>query len=970
MQATSTPFKTMVEGADLMVAQKITMTLPLTRVNLCLTPSFEYGLGAKWTGIGSASTLSVSTAQAFVGTRSMRVVFPTAPSLPSFAFYTIIPARQFATYTVSAMVWIDPGGPGMTIYNGTGGNVVTATGSWQRIFTTLTSDSVGHLQVFIGNVPPSTAGQGVYIDAVLIEEGSVVGSYFDGSFANASWRGAPEDSPSVLDISPYSDFTVPLVTCRTNRAITTDMPDGTRLTTGYPSASADFTLGGPQVVTDEGLSAADVLNPYNSSSPLYRTDIKRSPVVIQEGLYPGTGAAPELVTTFTGLLDNCDSDPVAGTAQITCVDNRSLLRTLPKLPPVAATMDVPHGTFASPLLSVFSPGLRSSWVIDALLRANNILSSPGQRAACKLYASLAGSAYPTLYSSGGYPVQATNSGQYNVQSTSTPMLFVPGAFNSDVCRDVDIYASLATNNDTSFSDEIAVNPGEGYFVEWWMYTALPDTSVTGLLSQMSVQLQATDGHYGVNYSTQIGFTPITALSWTFQDAAGSNHTVTTSGGWQQFSVAVSYSGTFPSSMTATTTLWIDRVLVNTWSTSIGAVPSFNTMDAVSINSEYPMEAFQITAEAAGSPAPAFVPDAFLDASLNALIATVPLSGDPWQIVQQLAEAESAIAGFDELGIFRFTNRNSLAANISVRTVSSQKSLKTVHSATDASTFANRVTANVNVLSRSAFQAVWSASAATFRIESLQTKIIVVNATDAVVGMSTLIGVLPIGGITPTNPISGYRAARLPDGTGGQITDLTMQLRQLTPTQIQITIQNPHSFPVFLVTPSNVGYPVTSVGQPALAIGGEFIQASGSAVDASGTVSTATAADSQWPPAGEGGAASSATGEVALTLPDNPWRQDLASCQSTTDDNLSDLYRSRPMLTNISLVADPRLQLIDRVTLLMPEGFIDDDVILTQITTTTGSGQWDQTVNARAVAPPGAWVMGAVGRSEMGVATYV
>jgi hypothetical protein len=33
-----------------------------------------------------------------------------------------------------------------------------------------------------------------------------------------------------------------------------------------------------------------------------------------------------------------------------------------------------------------------------------------------------------------------------------------------------------------------------------------------------------------------------------------------------------------------------------------------------------------------------------------------MEGDPWQVIQQIADAEFAVAGFDESGMFRFKNR--------------------------------------------------------------------------------------------------------------------------------------------------------------------------------------------------------------------------------------------------------------------------------------------------------------------------
>lgn len=978
MQTTSTAFKTMVEGNELVVEQQVTLTLPITRTNKCTTPSFENGIGT-WGPAGAvAPALSVSSTQAWVpgSTHSLRAVFGSSGVANSgITQYPLKLARAGSWFAVTCMVKLDASCPALTILNGSGTNVVSTTGSWQQLHTylnTLVAADYADLDLFIVNNAGTTAGVGYNLDGILIEEvasSSVpFGAYFDGTFANAYYAGVPDQSISVLNVDPYPDVSLAIESLTTDRQLTTDMPDGTRLVTGYPTAQTTLVLSGLVDQTDETKTAAWLLNPNETTSPLYRLPLAGSPITVKAGLVPGNGTT-ELLTSFTGYVDDPVIDAVAGTVTLTCLDNRTVLRSVPALPAVAAVMQVPSAVG----LGGNAPGLTSLWVLDSVLRANGYYSSPGPRVGANLlfYASFAGSAYPQVYRPAGYPVFASSSAQWDDElfSATPPMQFVAGAFNTQVCRDVEINASFAQwLPQYPSATNIDLQPGGGYFHEWWMNTLWPDVSnFGGVYPATAIIVVLTDLDGNGLYGSTIGITPVTATTATLTAADGSTHTISTAQAFQQFSVQVTFGGSLGAE-TATTTLYLDRVLVGSWTGSISTPPAGTTADTIDIISPYTMEAFQTTNELAGVPLASFTANAVLDESLNNLFATVDLTGqDPWRVIQDLAEAELAIAGFDELGVFRFTNRQSLQTFTSQRTVTSVSSLKTAQIESGLSLVAQHVTANVNVLALSTYQAVWNANTV-YQILANQTITITALLTSPACAISTLVSIIPTGGITPTQVFSGWRAAKNADGSGGAITTgVSMTVAPSTPTTIVVTLTNTNPFPVYLVTPAGAGYPVGSVGQPALAIAGSFIVAVGTSTDLTTTTSAGLLADSQWPTASEGGAPASAP---ALQLPDNAWRQDLPSVQSLTDDTLADLYRPRPILKNLTIVADPSLQLGDRVTINDPDGTrMLDDVVVTGITTVSSASDWTQTLTVRSISLPGSWIMGQVGRSEMGVATY-
>lgn len=133
-----------------------------------------------------------------------------------------------------------------------------------------------------------------------------------------------------------------------------------------------------------------------------------------------------------------------------------------------------------------------------------------------------------------------------------------------------------------------------------------------------------------------------------------------------------------------------------------------------------------------------------------------------------------------------------------------------------------------------------------------------------------------------------------------------------------------------------------------------------------------AAESQWPPASEGGAAANPRGEKALTLSQNDWLQDLDVGQDLADDLLADMAKPRPLVRSVSIVADPSIQLGDKVTLVDPNvsRMASEDAMVFAIQLKISRSDWTQLLDLRMVAPPGGWIMGKPGRSEMGVSTYV
>jgi hypothetical protein len=184
------------------------------RVNLCNNPSFEIGSTTGWSSY-NLSTLSIATTVSPpFGANALSVAVANNTRGAIYVPPTIVPA--LTTVTISAYV---KGTTGATILfsgrptgtdnsyisEGNGAISVTLTSGWQRISTTFTGPSVA-FKPAIQFYTTSSGADTFYIDGVLIETGSTLLPYFDGSSTYGSWSGTSGNSTSkitrnLLDIS-------------------------------------------------------------------------------------------------------------------------------------------------------------------------------------------------------------------------------------------------------------------------------------------------------------------------------------------------------------------------------------------------------------------------------------------------------------------------------------------------------------------------------------------------------------------------------------------------------------------------------------------------------------------------------------------------------------------------------------------------------------------------------------------------
>lgn len=982
MQAVSDRFKATAASNERAVKHKVTVGFPPTvETNLLPNGGFEHGLDG-WVANSDAGTPTVTLTQdaahAYQGTHSMRVdvaaghgsasaqigAIDVKPGVDYALGLRVLTEEPLVNDLWLSLAWFDARDGVTQVGSVSSPTAVlpagTPAGTWElAAFSGMAPYRAGRLLVIPIFLSPDaatgglTAAQSVWIDGgVITPDATVPAEPFTGDDPDCSWAGKVGQSTSIRSTPIYPDLTLALESAQVDRSVTTNVPASSKLIAGYPVATCTLTLSGLVDPADETKTIAWLADRYNTDSPLHMSDLTGSKVVVEAGFDYDDG--PELVTVFTGSIDDYTVDLVAGTMTAQCIDGRAKIRSTPELPAVSDPMDVPvlSGGVAS-LATGLRPGLTSGWIFDTLLRANGIYSSPPARDGCVFYASLVGSAFPQV--SSPLDSRATNS----KQDTDQAMVFVDGRWNKGICRDVDIQAFL--------DGTVSLTDGGGYFFEFWLNFSYPPLGTF----VPAVWLKSFDGFANLVWDLRLDFLPEGLGSWLVAaNQPGSLEHELLGGaaiadGWHQVSGRVVFAD--PDS---TFTVWIDGEVAATWTEAVdrSAATSANHVEFIS---GLPAEAVQVTTETDGEPAGEFTPTAFLDASLNNLAATLETSGSSstpgtasdaaWSLFQDLAGVEFAVAGFDELEAFRFVNRKTIGRAVNVRALTTRESIKSIQEQSATANIANWVRQPITTVSRSEFTAVWSAKAiyaAPAFASNLAINVVLDKPATSIATATT--STLPDGGPSPDAIVSGYRTSRTRDGSGPPVHGIGVAIVQTSPTTATIFVSNSNPFAVFFVTPAGQGY-ADKAGTPCFQLGGETLDVG----------SSDSYVESQWPDVSVGGAAASPRGIRYLELPSSSWMQQQTPGQAAADDMLADLYQPKPMFTGVATVADPSLQLLDPVSLQDPGGNkMDEPALIVGIHLTLSKTDMSQALDLRALSPPGGWLLGVPGRSELGVNTYV
>jgi hypothetical protein len=721
----------------------------------------------------------------------------------------------------------------------------------------------------------------------------------------------------------YPDVTLAVESMTITAQTVSDLPDQARMQVGYPKITASFTLSGLVDQTDASKTAAWLFRRWNSASPLYRADALQAPVTIDVGVYTATSAGtPELIRKFTGFVDNYTTS-TDGSVSFSCEDAHTLLRSVPSLPPVVTTPP-------------FNAGLTSEYALDALLRSatNGAISTwPAQRAQSLLAAGMRASIWPevgTLVTTATQPVPQFTQGQYGSGLTQ---------------------AFTAAGGLGAITYQMANSVGTTLFVEFWVTGVFfpPGVGIldlAGVSSGLSfLTCQAATSGPQIIVAPSLGgpnFTPSLPID-SNPHYVSFAITLPAVGG-TAWSATVSVDGVTASSGTLNFTS--PRAATAWQYATVGAGIGTGTIQGI-----------QVTSESAPTLNNGFVRRAVMDPSLNTLQVVPPLDADtdPWSIIQQIADAELAVAGFDESQIFRFYNRTTVRSAPIARTVTSSTSLVSLGEETLSAAVINRAQIGYTTWTFGAPATVWSLEGA-WRAPRKRTVTHIVTTDSLITSLDATVAVLPGSGVG-TAGLSYYRVSTTASGASDH-PGITVNLAQISSNKVLVTLINNTSQDAYLVASADQVAP--PAGTPVLWIGGVSVMPANE-----------VQADYQYPAVADGGAASSRFGEVAWQASGNQWVQDADTAAQLGQDVVLDSYVPRPNLTDIQIIPDPRLQLTDKVHIQDPDlTGVDEYARIFGWTLNLSGDDWSMTIDARTLAPPGAWILGVSGRSELATTTYL
>lgn len=725
------------------------------------------------------------------------------------------------------------------------------------------------------------------------------------------------------------------------RTIVSDLPGEVTLISGVATATATVTLTGSS--TDPTRTAGVLYSPYQTTSPLYGVDVEGAPARIELGVQVGESIEylTQLVGRVRDLTVTASSDGSSASMQV--VDGRQDFRFSPVLPLVIAA-DAASG---------LQPGLDALWFVSAIARQAGYHAVPGlsgpsagsTSTTVLLSATLHGSAAPDPACASTLTAAGT--------SQDGPLQFGPGAFAAGTLPDTadgDAGQAAYATITGYFTDPGAFGGGQDYLLlEMWCVPSavsypLGDLTVANTFGGNPLMHL---GNNGTNYILR------------FVGTSSANVTgpaVTSPTSWHYVAVYVHCAAGF------TVTWNIDGVITvsGTIANPLGAGAASTVCTIRTYNA---MEAVQVVRRVGSGPDPAwswpFTPSAVLESSLSALTATPAIAPttDAWSIVQDIAQATAGVAMLDERGVLQFWNRRhfgaATASTATQRTIRATMPITGIQVQRLADRTRNVVQATVTPYQIGATAILWALSDVV-QIPARGTFSRFVDLSPAqAYQVSTNTHVYPSGG--PTDGRSGYRAARNKDGTGGAVTNLAMTVTAFA-RAIEVTVYNPNGYPVWLVSPATTPptYPAASNGLPAMVVLGRLITEEGTEPDTGTTPASSTVTveyrDEE----------SIAThGERPVVLSGSVWLQSSDDALSMATDIGQQISQPQPQWPPITIVADPALQVGDRVWVYDDSGQtgINDPARIVGITTPrVDAGGATQDLTLRPVAGPGVLIL--------------
>jgi hypothetical protein len=779
----------------------------------------------------------------------------------------------------------------------------------------------------------------------------------------------------------FTDYTEFATSWEFTRTVTTDVPTGSRYVAGYSAAQLDLAVMGNKY--DNAQDGAWYWSAYNPASPVYNTKRVGTPVRVSAGFV--TTAGTELLPRFTGTIRALEVDSATRSAQLTVADGSEKMRAKTVLPMIVGALTPRAGTVFDPILQ----NLYSTSVLDLLFRQNGYYCSPKPRSHCILSVPAHGSMEPDYItnSAGRQTHYGTTQAAWTGADRSTGGRLLmryttsPAQSHFSQCPDPTGAGMYAEWIPRKLSDQKIweVGSGDTFVVEAWVdltnrYGVAGGDSLWGVC----LRFQSAGG---VSYAVVVGFTangqPFLSFDRAGTTQYGTAVTVGITDVYMKCDITFS-----AASLTAEFTLNGSPPGAGRTLTSAFAYPgpldliyiSVGSND-VALNRTGPgtrarWEALQVTYNEP-TPSPSnytFEPTAVLEPSLNRLtvVPYITDTRDTWATVQDIAAQEFGLVFFDELGMARFWNRKHITGQTAaLYTLTASRLIANLTATESLDSVTNKATATLSPWTLSDGSWVYKLGS-TVGIHSRSTYSFKANFDTLAGAIGTECFYIPLGGFPAGQEVNGYRACRTPPGGDGDAVsnlDITISPSQQSAV---ITVHNPNPYPVYLIGPvfdtdGTTQFPPQSRDVPMLQLWGRTITQSLKPTGTSDTADTVTTVTLQ----SDDPASIKQYGEQPFDMGTSEWQQNALEVQATLDDIVAQCAYPHPVLGDVEVVSDPRVQLGDRVALQDPTGLhMTTDAFIVGITEAGDSAGHRQTLTLKAYGGANAWVLGDPVRGQL------
>ncbi|MFE9747550.1 hypothetical protein ACFYOT_21825 [Saccharothrix saharensis] len=361
---------------------------------------------------------------------------------------------------------------------------------------------------------------------------------------------------------------------------------------------------------------------YSPYAPHATADIARP----RQSVLHGWGLADDALPAFRGTVRDRVADSATGRVEVSALDGAERLRGAAKLPAAVSVNTVPIAS--------------GTWVVDNLLRDAGIHTAPPPRAECILYASMHGGIAPDI---GFY---RTHSGSIGYVRDRAPweMAALPGSTTT----------SFTVRWDPRTRTTV---PGRSLFCEFWTDTSYigPDTGQVALSCFYQADGVTNSVEFGVDFKSS----PQRATASSGGTIAAVLFFAPLPVGRWHIGCYWTFNGTQP-----TARIYMsgpDGYYEEFDPGALTAMPSTGTqLNYVSLTAGIPVEAVQVwipqvSPTRTDFEGPTWQRGAVLDNLTSTLTAIPPTQGSAWEVISAVARAEQATASIDEHGVFRYRN---------------------------------------------------------------------------------------------------------------------------------------------------------------------------------------------------------------------------------------------------------------------------------------------------------------------------